>query len=31
MNVYLTGFEPAAAERAQLRFVGGVLDLRQTN
>nr|DAF26845.1 MAG TPA: phosphoadenosine-phosphosulfate reductase [Caudoviricetes sp.] len=29
MDVYLPGFEPDAAERAQLRFVGGVLDLRQ--
>ena len=29
MNGYLPGFEPDAAERAQLRFVGGVLDLRQ--
>lgn len=30
MNGYLPGFEPDAAERAQLRFVGGVLDLRQS-
>lgn len=29
MNLYLPGFEPDAAERAQLRFVNGVLDLRQ--
>ena len=29
MNGYLPGFEPDAAERAQLRFVSGVLDLRQ--
>lgn len=29
MDVYLPGFEPNAAERAQRRFVGGVLDLRQ--
>ena len=29
MNEFLPGFEPDAAERAQLRFVGGVLDLRQ--
>lgn len=29
MNFYFPGFEPDAAERAQLRFVGGVLDLRQ--
>ena len=29
MNLYFPGFEPDAAERAQLRFVGGVLDLRQ--
>lgn len=29
MSIYLPGFEPDAAERAQLRFVGGVLDLRQ--
>lgn len=29
MDVYLPGFEPDAAEREQLRFVGGVLDLRQ--
>lgn len=29
MNIYLPGFEPDAAERAQLRFVNGVLDLRQ--
>lgn len=29
MSIYLPGFEPDAAERAQLRFVTGVLDLRQ--
>lgn len=29
MNFYLPGFEPDAAERAQLRFVNGVLDFRQ--
>ena len=29
MNIYLPGFEPDAAERAQLRFFNGVLDLRQ--
>jgi len=29
VNEFLPGFEPDAAERAQLRFVGGVLDLRQ--
>ena len=29
MNFYFPGFEPDAAEREQLRFVGGVLDLRQ--
>lgn len=29
MNIYLPGFEPDAAERAQLRFINGVLDLRQ--
>lgn len=29
MSIYLPGFEPDAAERAELRFVGGVLDLRQ--
>ena len=29
MNIYLPGFEPDAEERAQLRFVNGVLDLRQ--
>lgn len=29
MNIYLPGFEPDAAERAQLRFASGVLDLRQ--
>ena len=29
MNDYFPGFEPDAAERAQLRFVNGVLDLRQ--
>lgn len=29
MSIYLPGFEPDAAERAQLRFVGGVLDLCQ--
>lgn len=29
MNSYFPGFEPDAAERAQLRFVNGVLDLRQ--
>ena len=29
MNFYFPGFEPDAAERAQLRFVNGVLDLRQ--
>lgn len=29
MNIYLPGFEPDAAERAQLRFVNGTLDLRQ--
>ena len=29
MNLYLPGFEPDAAERAQLRFINGVLDLRQ--
>lgn len=29
MNLYLPGFEPDAEERAQLRFVNGVLDLRQ--
>ncbi len=29
MSIYLPGFEPDAAERAQLRFVSGVLDLRQ--
>lgn len=29
MNIYLPGFEPDAAERAQLRFNNGVLDLRQ--
>lgn len=25
MSIYLPGFEPDAVERAQLRFVGGVL------
>ena len=29
MNFYFPGFEPDAAERAQLRFVNGTLDLRQ--
>ena len=29
MNIYLPGFEPDAAERAQLRFINGTLDLRQ--
>ena len=29
MNIYLPGFEPDAMERAQLRFVNGMLDLRQ--
>lgn len=29
MNIYLPGFEPDAAEREQLRFINGVLDLRQ--
>lgn len=29
MNIYLPGFEPDAAERAQLRFINGALDLRQ--
>lgn len=29
MNIYLPGFEPDAVERAQLRFINGVLDLRQ--
>ena len=29
MNFYFPGFEPDAAERAQLRFINGVLDLRQ--
>lgn len=29
MNIYLPGFEPDAAEREQLRFIDGVLDLRQ--
>lgn len=29
MNIYLPGFEPDAAERAQLRFINGMLDLRQ--
>lgn len=29
MSIYLPGFEPDAAERAKLRFVNGVLDLRQ--
>ena len=29
MNEFLPGFEPDAAERAQLRFVGGILDLQQ--
>ena len=29
MNIYLPGFEPDAAERAKLRFINGVLDLRQ--
>ena len=29
MNIYLPGLEPDAAERAQLRFINGVLDLRQ--
>lgn len=29
MNLYLPGFEPDAAERAQLRFINGTLDLRQ--
>ncbi len=29
MSIYLPGFEPDAAERAQLRFANGVLDLRQ--
>lgn len=29
MSIYLPGFEPDAAERAQLRFASGVLDLRQ--
>lgn len=29
MNDYFPGFEPDAAERAQLRFINGVLDLRQ--
>ena len=29
MNLYLPGFEPDAAERAQLRFINGALDLRQ--
>ena len=28
-EIYLPGFEPDAAERAQLRFINGVLDLRQ--
>ena len=29
MNIYLPGFEPDAVERAQLRFINGMLDLRQ--
>ena len=29
MNDYFPGFEPDAAEREQLRFINGVLDLRQ--
>lgn len=29
MSIYLPGFEPDAAERAELRFFNGVLDLRQ--
>lgn len=29
MNFYFPGFEPDAAERSQLQFIGGVLDLRQ--
>lgn len=29
MNLYLPGFELDAAERAQLRFINGTLDLRQ--
>lgn len=29
MNDYFPGFEPDAAERAQLRFINGALDLRQ--
>ena len=29
MNNYFPGFEPDALERAQLRFINGVLDLRQ--
>lgn len=29
MNTYLPGFEPDAEEREQLRFINGVLDLRQ--
>lgn len=29
MNIYLPGFEPDAEERAQLRFINGMLDLRQ--
>lgn len=29
MNLYLPGFEPDATERAQLRFINGILDLRQ--
>ena len=29
MNYYFPGFEPDVTERAQLHFIGGVLDLRQ--
>ena len=29
MNEFLPGFEPEAAERVQLRLVGGIIDLRQ--
>ena len=29
MNLYLPGFQPDAAEGAQLRFINGALDLRQ--
>ena len=29
MNVYLPGFEPDFDVKQELRFIGGVLDLRQ--